>query len=415
MWPGFRIINLALLSSFPVYTANGQGAHFQSAFFHLNRFIPKDAVVFLNAASCPPGWTAYTSLNGRAILGAGSGNTDINGTSLTARSYGVAGGREFTTGIPASSSAGASFVAAATKRLSTINPVTSYYYTPYTGLSDIHPMENISADTNIPPMVVRTACKATKNTGVPSSLSTAVNASSCPTGWNQDTNLNGRTPFGTGSGNSDQDGNSLSARTLAQTSGQEYTVLMASSNPASISAPGPTVTLGSIPSPEVVYTLSTDPAAVMTSVGGDAADSNMPPFVALPYCQPATPRPYLPPKTVMAFDSATCPAGWSVYAEGKGRFIFGSGGGNADQAGTTLTTRTVSQTGGIEYTPAVRAMNAMTAPYKSSSPTADSFLGLSGTPGKAYSTGAADTTLGGAKADSNMPPYFTLTWCQIPY
>lgn len=67
--------------------------------------MPAGAIMAFNAATCPEGWSVFNGGKGRTLVGAGSGNTDADGTALTARTVGQAGGREFTTGIPVAATA----------------------------------------------------------------------------------------------------------------------------------------------------------------------------------------------------------------------------------------------------------------------------------------------------------------------
>src|SRR5688572_10441489 len=73
--------------------------------------LPVGSVLPFNSAACPEDWEEFTQARGRVILGAGSGNTDVDGVILTSRSRGSAGGTEYTTGIPAVSAMGNQSVA----------------------------------------------------------------------------------------------------------------------------------------------------------------------------------------------------------------------------------------------------------------------------------------------------------------
>jgi len=56
--------------------------------------VATNGIVAFNARACPSGWTQFAAGNGRAIVGAGSGNTDMNGNALTSRAAGSYGGEE---------------------------------------------------------------------------------------------------------------------------------------------------------------------------------------------------------------------------------------------------------------------------------------------------------------------------------
>ena len=66
----------------------------------------------------------------------------------------------------------------------------------------------------------------------------------------------------------------------------------------------------------------------------------------------------LPSGTIAAFDSSSCPTGWTQYTAGNQRTLLGSGSGNNDQLGASLTARTFGSTGGYEYTTGVKAKAA---------------------------------------------------------
>jgi hypothetical protein len=61
--------------------------------------VPTGAIIAFNGA-CPSGWSELNSTKGRVLIGAGSGNTDALGATLTSRSLAAVGGLEYTTGIP---------------------------------------------------------------------------------------------------------------------------------------------------------------------------------------------------------------------------------------------------------------------------------------------------------------------------
>lgn len=110
---------------------------------------------------------------------------------------------------------------------------------------------------------------------------------------------------------------------------------------------------------------------------------------------------------IAAFDLASCPVGWSTYSLAKGRILIGEGSGNTDAEGLNLTTRSLGATGGREYTTGIPAVNDLSEDYVH---TMTSYLARVGS--GLYTNSAADTTIGGAKADSNMPPFYALLYCQ---
>lgn len=120
----------------------------------------------------------------------------------------------------------------------------------------------------------------------------------------------------------------------------------------------------------------------------------------------------MPAGVIMAFKSASCPAGWSVFAPAKGRVLVGAGAGNGDADGTFLTSRTFGDIGGREYTTGIPAT---TSAGVEAGPSPLKNLGIltsSGRPGEIFVNAAADTTFAGAKQDSNMMPFAVVTYCE---
>ncbi|MCO4792784.1 MAG: hypothetical protein KC493_03670 [Bacteriovoracaceae bacterium] len=115
----------------------------------------------------------------------------------------------------------------------------------------------------------------------------AFDQTTCPTGWTQVTESQGRILIGEGSGNLDSLGAPLTARTLGATGGLEYT----SGTPASTSAP-----TSSAPSATTVLAVGNDPggptdvslynnAGTNAEVGEVPLDSNMPPYSTVIFCK----------------------------------------------------------------------------------------------------------------------------------
>lgn len=120
----------------------------------------------------------------------------------------------------------------------------------------------------------------------------------------------------------------------------------------------------------------------------------------------------LPSGTIAAFDSSSCPTGWTQYVAGNQRTLLGSGSGNTDQLAGALTTRTYGTAGGYEYTTGVKAKAAAAG---TDTPSAANLPASTSGIYNAYGAAtydADDTTLAGAKADSNMPPYYVITYCR---
>lgn len=114
----------------------------------------------------------------------------------------------------------------------------------------------------------------------------------------------------------------------------------------------------------------------------------------------------IPSGAIVAYNGA-CPTGWSEFTTGKGRVLVGAGVGNNDSLGAALTNRAIASVGGLEYTTGIPA-NSSTANTDSPDPTV--VLGPTATFN--YSFSSADTTIGGDKADSNMPPYVVVRFCE---
>lgn len=118
--------------------------------------------------------------------------------------------------------------------------------------------------------------------------------------------------------------------------------------------------------------------------------------------------------SVVAFDQATCPTGWSQVNETRGRVLVGQGSGNLDSAGNPLTARSIGGTGGLEYTNGIPAANvAPTTPV----PGTDKVLARGVDPSgptnvNLYNAAGTDTVIGRVPADSNMPPFTTVIFCQ---
>lgn len=121
----------------------------------------------------------------------------------------------------------------------------------------------------------------------------------------------------------------------------------------------------------------------------------------------------IPTGAIMPFNASSCPDGWSVFNDGRGRVLVGAGAGNTDADGTALTSRTLGATGGREFTTGIPAV---TLDGQSTTPSPTANLAVvndgSGSTFIGYRNAAANTTLSGQKADSNMMPYSNILYCQ---
>lgn len=357
-------------------------------------YFPKNSVIAFDQASCPTGWVEFTPLKGRFILGAGSGNLDSAGGALTTRTWATSGGLEYTTGIPVVSAAPNSSNPGTGGNLALADIFTN---------GTVNVSLNASAvDSNLPPYIVRKFCKKIVSTQTDTSgASVATKLASCDTGWGREADVKGRAFLGEGSGNTDRLGAALATRTLNVIGGQESTpnVPACAGGGDGTFVPGPTKCLAGHP----IFNLFTGLGADGT-LSGTATDSNLPPFYVLLVCK-ATINTDLPqPGMVAAFDQATCPAGWSRTSELSGRFLLASN----DVAGT-VSLRTEGDAGGLEYTTGL--LYDSSDPADIDSPVELASLALSSGFSAYRSSSTPDTTLTGPKADSNLPPYYVLTFC----
>jgi hypothetical protein len=354
--------------------------------------LPDGAVLAFDSATCPDGWSDDSSLSGRVIVGKGIGNTDVDGNALTSRALDAIGGLEYTSGIPAYSGTGNT----ATVGPSTVPAGTGVSYLLSAPGIDVM---GTDADANFPPFIVRHYCKKDDSTAtLAASAVMMFNSASCGTSFSADTSSAGRVMLGEGAGNNDARGAPLTSRTFGDTGGFEVTVL-GSGLVVDDDVPGQ-----SVPSPNYYFSDTSannySNAPPDTTFGGTATDSNMPPFVVLTACEASTEMGSVQSGAVVAFDLSACPTGWSVYSAAVGRVLVSSG------SGSGLTARALGATGGHEYTIAVPAYSLV---GNVNSPVG-TFLASLGANG--YSTLTPDTTIFGAKADSNMPPFQVLLYCE---
>jgi hypothetical protein len=348
--------------------------------------LPLGAVVPFYQSSCPTGWEEFTDLKGRIPLGEGSGNLDSRGDALTSRSLSSSGGREYTTGLPAYSGLGDQNTPGPDRVLSAIG---SGGY----GNALVDPVVMGGAsetESNLPPYIVMTYCKKTSLTsGVAMDALVYSSQSTCSSGWNADGVFSDRFILGKGVGNLDTDGLALTSRSLASTGGYENTPggCYAASDGIVTASPSSAAFLG----PDILYKNATD-----TTLGGVAAESNLPPYIVLQTCRSQSDGSTIRKNTVVGFDLSSCPSGWAPYSPAQGRMVVGAS-----------VTRAVGVTGGLEYTTGLPASTSSVA--TTTDPTLRylaSYLA-----DFHYSTQSPDTTVNGVKADSNLPPFYVLKYC----
>jgi hypothetical protein len=122
----------------------------------------------------------------------------------------------------------------------------------------------------------------------------------------------------------------------------------------------------------------------------------------------------MPTGTVIAFDGASCPTGWSAYTQAEGRVIVGvNGAGNTDKDGAPLTNRTLSSTGGRELA-SVTIPAAKTNAGAGIPSDGDVLAVPSGPANRIYKTPDVLDTFAhiGDGDNDNMPPFITLKYCR---
>jgi len=120
--------------------------------------LPSGTIAAFDLAACPTGWSTYTPARQRTLVGSGSGNNDQLASPLTARTYGDAGGFEYTTGVNAKAAA------AGTNTPGTANlpaETSGIYnaYGPITNDGDDTTISGVKADSNMPPYYVILYCR----------------------------------------------------------------------------------------------------------------------------------------------------------------------------------------------------------------------------------------------------------------
>lgn len=410
----------ALFPGRSVVSSQDAKAHFESSLREINGVtyygnffeqVPTGAIVPFNQTNCPSGWTDFTAANGRILLGAGSGNFDKKNNALSLRSVGDSGGLEYTTGIPA------------TLEIATLNSPDGnnlaiasilLYGLITTNISYIN--GNYS-DSNLPPSYVMKYCvKTGTDNSTNSNAVLSFDNPSCPINWTDASFMNARFTLGAGSGNTDSKSASLTSRNVGDNTGFEMTTTIPVSNePATNNTPNTTRMLATGSGNDKIYT---NDSSYPASLSGNELEGNMPPYYTVEKCSAST-ESALTSGTIVAFDSSTCPSGWSEYTKARGRMLLGAGSGNDDAIGNSLSTREFGNYGGLEYTSGILAQTSdgnLAIPSISEI----TYLAQGNTPGgrgggteskPLYSSSSADTTIYGDKVDSNMPPYYTVLYC----
>ncbi len=119
---------------------------------------------------------------------------------------------------------------------------------------------------------------------LPSGTIAAFDLAACPTGWSTFNAGKQRVLVGAGTGNTDQLGNPLTARTYADMGGYEYTTgIEAKTSAAGTNTPGTTQYPAATSGSYYAYGSPTYDTSD-TTLAGEKADSNMPPYYVILYC-----------------------------------------------------------------------------------------------------------------------------------
>jgi hypothetical protein len=144
---------------------------------------------------------------------------------------------------------------------------------------------------------------------------------------------------------------------------------------------------------------------------GGLEDGNMSPYYILNNCSPdADIEEAIPSGFIAAFDNASCPSGWSEYSSLAGRSVLASGSGNLDRDGGALSSRSVGNSGGREFTSGIPVVNA---PGNTTvGATNGAYLARHPSATNLYSSNAPDDYwwLGGDD-QSNFSPYYSAIYC----
>ena len=130
----------------------------------------------------------------------------------------------------------------------------------------------------------------------------------------------------------------------------------------------------------------------------------------------------IPLGAIVAFNRTErdpCPDGWSLYEEGKGRFIVGAG-HQIDAGGNGVTFLSAGKTGGEEQVTLtigempihqhVTQLSSIKVVSESSSPT--QAVVVDGSPALMTSRDLSTNPTGGNEPHNNMPPYIALYFCK---
>jgi hypothetical protein len=365
--------------------------------------LPANAVMAFDAETCPDGWERFYQADGRIILGAGSGNQDADGALLTKRILGSTGGREYTSGLPASSNLGGTNIPSPTVQFAQASGGENIY----NPCDDFTTLSGEKQDSNMSPYLVLTYCKRTNASELVLTNAVTPSAIKCPSNSAALTKAAGRGLLGSGNGNLDVDGVALTPRTHGDTGGREFTTgIPAVSVDGGFSSPNDLLCPAKAGGGESIYSSS----APNTTLSGPKAESNMPPFEVLNICKFSKEETIkIPPGMVVAFDQEKCPSGWIARVASQGRMIIGAGSGNLDADNNQLSVREMAAQGGREVTTGIPAHND---DGDSSRPGPTKSIARAGGGEQTYNDLEPNTSMIGLRADANLPPYIVLNWCE---
>jgi hypothetical protein len=244
---------------------------------------------------------------------------------------------------------------------------------------------------------------------VPNGIIHGFNLSSCPSGWSEFTSGKGRILIGAGSGNTDNNSNSLTTRSLGSTGGLEYKTALPYHSTGLDTTSGAGNVLGK-------RNIWRDSAGGSSSalMNGDTTDSNLPPFKAYLWCEKVgDASDYIPAQAITAQDNGTCSDDWDEDTSLAGRTILGVGSGNLDSNSASLTNRSLAEVGGRESVKGI-GVGVEGAVTVYNTPTTGYYIGDAGTTYHT-DTSLADGCLGaeGCLTDPNLPPFVALNYCKL--
>jgi hypothetical protein len=238
--------------------------------------IPQSSVIASKSVSCPSQWSASNTLRGRMIVGEGSGNLDIAGNLLPARTLAQSGGYEETVlDMVVDSNA-------ATEQSPdgmTLGPTADAIYTSQPPDSSF---AGSLTDSNMPPYAVVRFCETPAAAAkIESGTILAFDQNTCPNGWSPYLAGQGRILFGAGTGNMSGAGKPLTFRPMGQTGGLEYTSgIPLFADLGDSNSPDGSSCFAAAPS--IDYLASAVPDVFLS---GNFPSPNLPPFYTLLYCE----------------------------------------------------------------------------------------------------------------------------------